>query len=117
YRADSANRVHSVSFSDDEWINYIPIRMPDTICVQDRVPSGFAAVLINRTHTHKDLFLPIDPAEKKLFDAIDGQSTIGNIGERSLGGANPAKPDSLARTFFEQLWWHDQVVFDTGLTH
>lgn len=117
YRADSANRVHSVSFSDDEWINYVPIRMPDTICVQDRVPDGFAAVLINRTHTHKDLFLPISPAEKKLFDAIDGQSTIGNIGERSLGGANPAKPDSLARTFFEQLWWHDQVVFDTGLTH
>ena len=53
--------------------------MPDTICVQERLPPGAAAVLINRTHTYTDIYLPIDAQEKKMFDAIDGERTIGEI--------------------------------------
>src|SRR5262249_50079181 len=61
YRDDST--LKQVSFAGDDWLNYVPHRMPDTICVQDRLPAGAAAVLINRTHTYADLFLPISDAE------------------------------------------------------
>ena len=53
--------------------------MPDTICVQERLPPGAAAVLINRSHTYTDIYLPIDAQQKKMFDAIDGERTIGEI--------------------------------------
>ena len=34
----------------------MPIRLPDTICVQERLPPGAAGVLINQTHTYRDLY-------------------------------------------------------------
>ena len=40
---------------------------PDTICVQERLPPGAAAVLINRTHTYTDIYLPIDAQQKKIL--------------------------------------------------
>ena len=81
--------------------------MPDTVCVEERLPPGAAAVLINRTHTYTDLYLPVDAREKSLFDAIDGERTIGEIAREQ------ATPDT-ARAFFERLWWYDQVVFDAS---
>lgn len=99
--------------SSDEWLDYVPIRMSETVCIQDRVPPGAVAVLINRTHTYKDLFLTIDSTEKKLLDAIDGQLTIGDISERTLSSADQVAYRDAIRSFFERLWWHDQVVFET----
>jgi SAM-dependent methyltransferase len=32
------------------WLGYVPIRAPDTICVQEKLPPSAAAVLINRSH-------------------------------------------------------------------
>jgi hypothetical protein len=29
-------------------------------------------------------------------------------------GSNQRTNFDIARTFFELLWWHDQVVFDTS---
>jgi hypothetical protein len=88
--------------------------MPDTLCIQERLPIGPAGVLINQNHTDRDLFLPISAAEKRLLDGIDGHRTICDI----LVLAQPALPHNtrleLARTFFERLWWQDQVVFDTS---
>jgi hypothetical protein len=46
------------------------VRSTDTISVQERLPPG-AGVLINRTHAYRDLIMPIDSTEKRLFDAID----------------------------------------------
>ena len=56
-----------VSFSDDRWLDYVPIRMADTVCVLDRLPAGAAAVLINRGHTFRDLFLPITALQKQFL--------------------------------------------------
>jgi hypothetical protein len=72
------------------------------------LPSGAAAVLINRTHTYTDMYLPIDARQKEMFDAIDGARTLGWIAGRQ------GQRDS-ARSFFEQLWWYDQAVFDASL--
>ena len=86
--------------------------MSDTICVQERLPPGAAAVLINQTHTYRDLYMPIDSTEKRLFDAIDGKRSIGDIAERTLPSSQNRSQLDTARTLFERLWWYDQVVFD-----
>lgn len=114
YRNDSSSGPQQVSFAGDAWLGYVPIRMADTICVQDRLPPGAAAVLINQTHTYKDLFLPITSAEKQWFDAIDGESRIGEIVEGSPSSSYRTNLD-IPRTFFERLWRHDQVVFDSSM--
>jgi hypothetical protein len=103
-----------VSFTGDAWLDYVPIRLPDTICIQQRLPAGAAAVLINQTHTDTDLFVPIDAAEKRLFDAIDGQSTVGDLLERARPSSGNTPPLDIARSLFERLWWSDQVVFDAS---
>jgi len=110
YRNDRGGSPLQVDFSGDAWLGHVPIRMSDTICVQDRLPAGAAAVLINQTHTYRDLILPIGPAEKQLFDAIDGDRSIADI----VGGTSKRANPDVVRTFFEQLWWQDQVVFDTS---
>ena len=56
---------------------------------------------------YTDLYLPIDALEKKLFDTIDGQRTIGEIA-REHGQLE------AAHAFFQQVWWYDQVVFDAS---
>jgi len=113
YRNDRPRNPHTVSFAGDEWPRYVPIRISDTICVQERLPDGAAAVLINRNHSYTDIFMPINSTEKRLFDAVDGNRTIGEILEGTTTSPERSHQD-LARTFFERLWWHDQVVFDTS---
>ena len=111
YRKDLIAGLRRVTFEGDDWLDYVPLRMADTLSIQDRVPAGFAAALINRTHTDKDIVLLISATEKALLDSIDGQRSIGNIAESTL--PSPSREGYFDRTsnFFEQLWWHDQVVF------
>jgi hypothetical protein len=87
--------------------------MPDTICVEEHLPPEAVGVLINRTHTYRDIFLPIGATEKRLFGAIDGNNSIGEIAEKSFSSSEQSHFD-LTRNFFERLWWHDQVVFDAS---
>jgi SAM-dependent methyltransferase len=103
YQSESEN----IRF-DDQCLGYVPIRQPWTVCVQDRIPPGAAGVLINQTHVFGDLFLVIDAQRKQVFDAIDGRRSVAEIVEM-------VDLDSqVARSFFEKLWWYDQVVFDTS---
>jgi ubiquinone/menaquinone biosynthesis C-methylase UbiE len=113
YRDDSGGS-QQIRDAGDAWLHCVPIRMSDTICVQDRLPPGAAAVLINQTHTYRDLFLPIGSTEKQLFDTMDGLGSIGEIVERTLSSSHPTTNLDVARAFFERLWWHDQVVFDAS---
>ena len=113
YRDDTA-KTQTISFSGEEWPRYVPVRLPDTICVEERLPDGAAGVLINRTHTYTDIYLPITAAEKCLFDAIDGRRTIGEIAERAMPSVNKSSQPEITLRFFEQLWWHDQIVFDAS---
>jgi len=107
YRKDGRADPRPVSFAGDAWLGYIPIRQADTIVVKERLPHGAAAVLINRSHTNTDLYLPVGLRQMELFEAIDGKRSIAEI----------ARDDTLraaARALFEQLWWYDQVVFDAS---
>ncbi len=110
YRDDGPCPYQSVDFEGETWLNYVPIRMSETICVQERLPAGAAGVLINRNHTYTDLLMTIDAAEKRMFDAIDGKQTIGDIAETTLSSSRRQE----ARNFFERLWWYDQIVFDAS---
>jgi SAM-dependent methyltransferase len=105
YRNDRPGRAQPIHFDGDAWLGYVPVRMPEAISVQERLPMGAAAVLINRGHTYTDLYLPIDAREKQLLDAIDGERTLAEIG-RGCGNLD------VVRGLFERLWWYDQVVFD-----
>jgi SAM-dependent methyltransferase len=109
YRDDQPGEHWPIQFDDDRWLEYVPIRLPETISVQKKLPPGAAAVLINQAHTFTDLILPVDAEEKRLFDAIDGKRNIGEIIHDTL-----ADDDSHERvgSFFERLWQYDQVVFD-----
>jgi SAM-dependent methyltransferase len=115
YRDDSPGGPQPVSFAGDAWLSYVPLRMPDTICVQERLPPGAAGVLINQTHAYRDLIMSIDSTEKGLFDAIDGNCNIGDIVIRALPSSQTKSQLDKARAFFEKLWWYDQVVFDASL--
>jgi hypothetical protein len=88
--------------------------MSETICVQERLPPRVAGVLINQNHTYTDLFLTIDSTEKRLFDAIDGKRSVRDILDTTLPSSQAQLGLDTARAFFERLWWHDQVVFDSS---
>ena len=81
---------------------------------KERLPAGAAAVLINQSHTDKDLFMPIDAVEKCLLDEIDGHRSIGDLAEAALPPSLTSSPHEIARSFFERLWQYDQVVFDSS---
>jgi SAM-dependent methyltransferase len=114
YRDDSPGAPQAIDLGGDAWPGYVPVRMADTVCIQERLPAGASAVLINRTHTDTDLFMPIDATEKRMVDAIDGKRTIGDIAKRTVPSSRKEPPLDLARAFFERLWWYDQVVFDSS---
>lgn len=114
YRCDKPPAPQQVSFGGDDWRGYVPIRMPDTLCIQERLPPGAAAVLINQNHTYRDLFMAVSPAEKHYFDAIDGNRCIDDIVAGTPSRSQRTPHIDLARAFFERLWWYDQVVFDTS---
>ncbi len=111
-RKDSPSAYEEINFREHGWKDYVPIRLADTICVQDRLPEGAAAVLINQAHSYPDLFMPIDAIEKNWYDAIDGKRSIGALVEASQPTQrDPIDPDKV-RSFIERLWWYDLVVFD-----
>lgn len=113
YRNDDQGSA-AISFAGDAWLGYVPVRMPDTMCVQERLPPEAAAVLIYPGHTFKDLVMPIDATELSLFRAVDGDRSIGDIVDERRPAAHRTPPLDAARRFFERLWWYDQVVFDTS---
>jgi SAM-dependent methyltransferase len=107
YRDDNP-LIPQISFDGDPWLGYIPMRAADTVTVRERLPPGVAAILINRGHPHTDIFLAISPRDMRLLEAIDGKRRIREM----LASENER---DAARSLFERLWWHDQVVFDAAL--
>jgi SAM-dependent methyltransferase len=111
YRDDTPASSERICFAGEAWLSYVPVRMPDTVCVRERLPPGAAAVLISQSHTYRDIYMPIDAAEMRLLDAIDGDRSIGGIVDKALTSPGEASHVDIVRAFFERLWWHDQVVF------
>ena len=107
YRDDHPDTAPPITFGGEEWLGYIPIRVPDAVCLRERLPAGVVAVLANPAAAYADIYLPINARETRLFEAIDGKRTVAELLGR--GGELDA-----TRSFFERLWWHDQIVFDAS---
>jgi SAM-dependent methyltransferase len=111
YRDDRPDAPQPITFSGDSWRDYIPIALPWTICVRERLPPRSVGVLINRSHTFTDLILPINSFEDRLLGAIDGKRTLAEI----LQFVAPNRDgERAALSFFERLWHYDQIVFDAS---
>ena len=111
YRDDRVGGSQPITFVGERCMTYVPIRLPWTACIRERLPRGSAAVLINRAHPFSDLALPIDAFEDRLFGSIDGTRSVAEI----LSGAEVGEGSrAQALGFFERLWLYDQVVFDAS---
>jgi SAM-dependent methyltransferase len=108
YRDDRVGESQPIEFEGDAWPSYVPVRLPWTLCIRDRVPPGSVAVLINRAHIYPDLALPVDAPQERVFAAIDGKRSIDQILRIA---AEPGDQED-GRRFFKQLWQYDQIVFD-----
>jgi very-short-patch-repair endonuclease/SAM-dependent methyltransferase len=108
YRDDRRGASQPITCDGNAWRAYVPLRLPWTLCIRDRVPPGFVAVLINRAHTYPDLALPIDSAQEQIYAAIDGNRSIDEI----LRGAAGAGGDEQGRRFIQRLWEYDQIVLE-----
>ena len=99
---DAADRPSGhLDFSDSSSARWRPIRVSSAIAVEERLPPGAAAALLNRTHTATDLVLFATGPELEIFRRIDGDLTIGDLG-------------TAAVPFIERLFRHDLVVIDAS---
>lgn len=110
YRSERAGAGQWIKFTGSRWRDYIPIRIPWTLCLRDRVPPGSAAVLLNPAHKDRDLLLPITWAQDHLLGEIDGKRTLGDI----VTACGTSKGAQRALQFVEQLYRYDQIVFDAS---
>jgi len=111
YRDDRDGGSQPITFDGDRWRDYVPIALPWTVCVRERLPPGSVAVLINRAHTFNDLVFTADAFEDRLLGAIDGKRTLGEV---LRGAAVDAGGEPRALRFFERLWQYDEIVFDAS---
>jgi SAM-dependent methyltransferase len=111
YRDDRSEVSQPINFTGDRWRDYVPIALPWTVCIRERLPPGSVAVLINRSHKFTDLICTVDSCEDRLLGAIDGKRTLAEILQST---AQDGDGNRRALRFFERLWQYDQVVFDAS---
>src|SRR6185295_19413544 len=95
HRNDRKSNGARITFDDERYLRYVPIRLPFTMCVKEGLPPGFAGALGNQTHIFDDLYVLVNEQENQLWEAIDGRRSIAEIAE-SLPGARSE--------FFEKLY-------------
>ncbi|MCS6846037.1 MAG: class I SAM-dependent methyltransferase [Caldilineales bacterium] len=118
YRADRPVDRCLPRFEADDWLSYVPLRLPETTNVRERLPAGATVALINSGHSDPDLVLFVNSTEWRMVQAIDGRRTIAEILEHvslSKPAIHPTR--ELARSLFQRLWWYDQVVFNIRCAH
>jgi SAM-dependent methyltransferase len=109
HRDDRDGESKPISFVGEAWRNYVPLRLPWTLSVRERLPRGAAAVLINRAHGFPDLALPIDEAEARVHAAIDGKRSVDEIA-RHIERADGER----VRRAIERMWEYDQIALDAS---
>jgi SAM-dependent methyltransferase len=105
YRDDAGGDPQALSFEDERWLDYVPLPMPGCVVIQQNLPPGAVAVVLNRAHTYTDLFVPLTEFEAFLFARIDGQTSCRDMVE--------AASDTLGvADLMQTLWRSDQIIFD-----
>jgi SAM-dependent methyltransferase len=99
YRNDAPLPAVPVRWDVEAWHRFVPIRPTTVIMVEERLPPGVAAVLINQAHTDRDLVFFLDAEARRVVEQIDGERPLGE-----LRGATAS--------LMERLWWHDLIMVD-----
>jgi SAM-dependent methyltransferase len=107
YREDHPWASRQIGFGGREFLEAVPLRLPDTVTLRERLPTGTAAALRSRSHAYADTILPLVRHELDFVEAIDGTRTVSD-----LIATESRAP--FAIPFLERLWWHDQIVFDAS---
>lgn len=108
HRDDDSAGIWDYGHSNDRWMDAVPLRLPRTLTIEERLPPGAAAVLINQSHTYGDLILPIGATEKRLVDAIDGERAVRSLAE--MAGWRSEGFSGELRSLVDRLLWYDQIV-------
>jgi len=110
YRDDNTRDIRSISFEDDDWPGYVPVRLSGTISEGQNLPPRASALLVNQNHIYTDIYLPVNKEEELLYESIDGKRNIAEI----INMTSSLEDIDHANRFFQRLWHYDQVVFDTS---
>jgi len=105
YRDDAPGDLQALSFDDDRWLDFVPLPMPGCIVVQQNLPPGAAAVVINRAHTFSDLYVPLTEFEAFVYARIDGQTSCRDL-------VTEAQDARRVAALMLKLWRSDQIVLD-----
>lgn len=99
YRNDSPLPIPLVEWNNGNWRDYIPLVPVTVVVVEDRLPPGKAAAVINQAHVDRDLVCFLTDDELAAFRSIDGTTALGNI-------------SGATQRLLERLWLHDLVMID-----
>jgi SAM-dependent methyltransferase len=102
HRDDSPLQSPLLDWDGEGWLDYVALIPPTAVVVEDGVPPGIAAAVINRAHVDRDLVCFLGSDELSLFRAIDGETRL-----RDLAGVSAG--------LIERLWMHDLVMIDASL--
>jgi hypothetical protein len=72
-----------MSITSEQWRKYIPLRLPWTVCIRDKVWARFSKTATMLGGKHPDLALPINAAQKHLLDDVDGTRTLCEISQNN----------------------------------
>lgn len=107
YRDDHPWQSRRLSFSGQEFLKSVPLRLPDTVVVREGLPRGAVAVLGSRSHAYADTTLPVGARELRVVESIDGRRAVADL---IAMGSDRDRTAAL----LERLWWHDQIVLDAS---
>lgn len=95
-----------ITLTGESWLDYRPLRLRGTICVEKPIAPDKVGVLLNRRHSETDIYLPVTAEQRRLWSAMDGRRSMGEL----VRGSQPEP----ARAFLETLWRRDQIVLDAS---
>ncbi len=105
YRDDEACEDMAISFERRGWLGYA-LRLPETICVDERVPPGRRPVLINPS-------TPIQTSTCRSRQRRSGRRGYRRQALDRLAGEDRAPAGFRSRAVQAPLQ-HDQIVFDAS---
>jgi SAM-dependent methyltransferase len=94
YRDDRGGGSQPITFDGDRSRAYVPIALPWTVCVRERLPPGSVAVLINRAHLQRSRLyrrcIRGPAARSHRREANPGRGPAGRSGGRRRRAPRPA---------------------------
>lgn len=99
YRDDAPIPDPPIAWDTDRWKGFVGLVPSTVIVIEEGVPQGMAAAVVNRAHVDRDLVCFLTASELSTFTAVNGATPL-----REIEGASA--------NLFERLWLQDLVMID-----